>query len=288
MQTVTVPVCNIDLFDDKANHFWLGSIAAITERYPVLEQHHENLFYSLLFIEKAEGTVNIDGTNFIADHAQIIIIKPHCINSIKLHKGAVGKLICFTEDFFSLRYNNNVLYHFSFLETSAQKNVFLDGKQMAYWNTLLHLIWNEFELQKKQSEKAIRSYLNIILIELDRLHKPLKARGFHTPAHEKVLHFQKLTEKYFNMHKLPSEYAKMLFISTNYLNKICKKITGQTAGDLIRKQVIIEAQRMLHYTNDAISEIAGKLGFEHVSYFITFFKKHTGKTPEEFRKGSLH
>lgn len=288
MQTVSVPVCNIDLFDDKANHFWLRTIAAITERFPILEQDHENLFYSVLLIEKAEGTVTIDGTNFIVDHTQIIIIKPHCINSIKLNKEAVGKLICFTEDFFSLRYNNNVLYHFSFLETAAQKAVFLDEKQLIYWNTLLYLISNEFELQKMESEKAIRSYLNIVLIELDRLHKPIKIRRFHTPAHEKVWHFQKLTEKYFSIHKLPSEYAKMLFISTNYLNKICKKIMSQTAGDLIRKQVIIEAQRMLHYTNDTISEIAGKLGFEHVSYFITFFKKHTGKTPEEFRKGSSY
>src|SRR5690554_7006598 len=83
---------------------------------------------------------------------------------------------------------------------------------------------------------------------------------------------------------MPSAYADLLNISPNYLNKICKEETGRTAGDLIRKRITIEAQRLLHYTNYTVNEIADQLGFENSSYFVTFFKKHTRTTPDKFRK----
>ena len=93
-----------------------------------------------------------------------------------------------------------------------------------------------------------------------------------------------MIDKHFETKKLPSAYAELLHVSPNYLNKICKEETGQTAGDLIRKRITIEAQRLLHYTNYNINEIADKLGFENTSYFVTFFKKQTETPPEQFRK----
>jgi AraC-like DNA-binding protein len=68
------------------------------------------------------------------------------------------------------------------------------------------------------------------------------------------------------------------------LNKICKNLLGQTAGSLIHRQVILEAQRLLSYTTNTINEIANELGFDHPSYFVTVFKKTTNQTPEQYRK----
>ncbi|RZK31013.1 MAG: AraC family transcriptional regulator, partial [Hymenobacter sp.] len=47
------------------------------------------------------------------------------------------------------------------------------------------------------------------------------------------------------------------------------------------------AQRLLHYTNCSVNEIANQLGFENGSYFITFFRKKVGLTPEQFRKKEI-
>ena len=101
---------------------------------------------------------------------------------------------------------------------------------------------------------------------------------------DKIFEFEQLIEKHFQASKLPSDYAEMMHLSANYLNKLCKEETGQTAGALIRKRIIIEAQRLLHYTNLSINEIADKLGFENPSYFITFFKKETHFPPDQYRR----
>ncbi|WP_409994868.1 helix-turn-helix domain-containing protein [Chitinophaga pinensis] len=48
--------------------------------------------------------------------------------------------------------------------------------------------------------------------------------------------------------------------------------------------MILEARRQLRATTEQINNIAFRLGYEDVSYFIRFFKKHTGYTPDAFRQ----
>lgn len=284
MQTGTLPVCNIDLFDEISSPFWVGNLEGILEKFPKLEYPHKNNFYTLLIINQAQGKIEIDNEKIYLLDAKIIIIKPRCINSIELDNKASGKIICFSEDFFSLRYNNNALSQFTFLDRKARTFFRLAEVQRQKLDILLQLIQDEFHLQKSESTKVIRSYLNIFLFELERLYRPMGIVKNSGLKQNKILQFEKLIENHFVTQKMPSGYADMLHISANYLNKLCKQETGQTAGDLIRKQIIIEAQRLLHFTNLSISEIADKLGFDNVSYFVTFFKKKTQKTPEQFRK----
>lgn len=53
---------------------------------------------------------------------------------------------------------------------------------------------------------------------------------------------------------------------------------------MINEQIVLEAKRYLLATPNQVKEVANHLGYEDVSYFVRFFKKHTGHTPEAFRK----
>ena len=284
MQTVQVPVCNLGVFGNHSKKFWMGNVQALTQRYPVLAQPHKHDFYAFLVLDKASGEVCIDGQAVAAGNTMIIIIKPGCINSFELPQNATGTLICFAEEFFSLRYNNNILNQFSFLEREAQPDIVLTASQHSHLQKLLEFLSGEFTEERKESEKVMRSYLNIFLFEMERLYNPLQVAKSPTLKQEKMHLFQKLIDRNFKEKKLPSDYADMLNVSPNYLNKICKEETGQTAGDIIRRHIIVEARRLLHYTNYSVNEIADKLGFGHASYFVTFFKKQTQQTPELFRR----
>jgi AraC family transcriptional activator of pobA len=288
MQATELPVCDIGLFGNGVRHFWLDQLSGLLENYPDLESPHKQDFYSLIIVEEAEGEIIIDNHKIPLDKAKAITIKPRCINSIDINREAKGKIICFTEDFFSLRYNNNILYQFSFLQREAKPYIRLTNEQKARWDILGKLISEEYFLRKRETKKVLRSYLNIMLFELERLYNPAGVVKNKNIKQEKVHEFEQLIECHFETKKLPSAYADLLNISPNYLNKICKEETGQTAGDLIRKRITIEAQRLLHYTNYSVNELANKLGFENTSYFVTFFKKQTGATPEQFRKNQTN
>jgi AraC-like DNA-binding protein len=122
---------------------------------------------------------------------------------------------------------------------------------------------------------------------MNRIYEPFESFKSNNLKKEKINLFEKYVEQYFYSKKYPHEYANLLNVTPNYLNKLCKEETGKTSSELIRKRIIIEAKRMLSYTNNSISEIAEKIGFESTSYFISYFKKTTNFSPDQFRKNIL-
>lgn len=286
MQTDTLPVCELDLFDEGFKHFWISNLGDLLTRFPFLEYPHKHNFYALFIIENALGEIMIDNEKVVLNDAKIIVIKQGCISSININNQANGKIILFSEDFFSLRYNNNILNQFAFLDREAKAAIRMTELQRERTALFLGLLHEEYLLHADEPQKVLRSYLNIFLFELERIYSPIGIIRNRKSKYGKIQLFQKLIEKDYQHQKLPSYYADLLSVSPNYLNKLCKEETGQTAGDLIRRRIIIEAQRLLHYTSHTINEIADKLGFESTSYFITFFRKQTNKTPEHFRRSS--
>lgn len=284
IKTANIAVYPVSVFYSGNKSFWFSSLEKILENYPFLEHPHKQSFYMLLFVEKANGVAVIDNSTIRLDEPKVICIKPSSVFSLDINRAAKGYAICFTESFFSLRYNNNVLYQFAFLKKDADAYVRFSERQTERWNTILQLMQEETAIEQKGVEKVLRSYLNILLYDLDRKfhkHSPIeKING----KDEKIILFEKLLEENYTAQKTPSFYAKKLHITTNYLNKLCHDYRNVTGGELIRKRITIEAQRLLHYTTLSVAEVAHKLGFESPSYFITFFKKNTGTTPESFRK----
>jgi AraC family transcriptional activator of pobA len=284
MNVSEIPVRSIGMFGQGVKNLWMEDLDGLLDKHPVLEYPHKSTFFSLFLIEDAHGEMVIDNHKVVIDQPKAIVIKPQSVNKLQIEKSAKGKVICFTEDFFSLRYNNNVLYQFDFLKQDSKPCIRLNNSQFQKSFDILNFMHDEFLTNQQTSNKVLRSYLNILLFQVDRAFSIIPSVYTKSIKKERVIEFEALVNKHFELYKLPSEFADLMHLSANYLNKICKEETGKTAGEIIRKRVIIEAQRLLHYTNHSVNEISDKLGFENVSYFITMFKRETGYPPEKFRR----
>ena len=95
--------------------------------------------------------------------------------------------------------------------------------------------------------------------------------------------FLNLIEKNVSILKFPKDYAELLHVTPNHLNARCKELLGKSAGEVNRDRLLLEAKRLMVNVDLSISEIAYELNFRDNSYFSKFFKKHAGRTPEEFR-----
>ena len=90
----------------------------------------------------------------------------------------------------------------------------------------------------------------------------------------------------FREMKSPAQYASALNISSSYLNEVVKSTTGRSVSYWIQQEIMMEAKRLLYYTNDTVKEIAVSLGYTDVAYFIRLFGKVTRESPLRFRENS--
>ena len=79
-------------------------------------------------------------------------------------------------------------------------------------------------------------------------------------------------------------YAKHLNITPKYLSEICKERSGKSAGEWIADITVSELKHYLQNTTLPIREIAELMEFPNASFFCQYTKKHTGLTPNHFRK----
>ena len=91
------------------------------------------------------------------------------------------------------------------------------------------------------------------------------------------------------LHQHPHErevqwYARELGLTPKYLSEICKDRSGKSAGEWIADVTVAEIKHYLRNTTLPIHEIAKEMEFPNASFFCQYTKKHTGLTPNHFRK----
>ena len=139
------------------------------------------------------------------------------------------------------------------------------------------------------TSKAIVQYLFISLaLKIERKARDIviKTSSVKTDNHEKMLYtkFLNLLEDNFTTIHNMEFYAKQLSLSRRKLSDLVKAYNGVTAKKYLLNRVILEAKRLLAYSNKNLKEICYDLGFENPAYFSTLFKEMTGQTPNMFRK----
>ncbi|TLX74681.1 helix-turn-helix domain-containing protein [Labilibacter sediminis] len=105
-----------------------------------------------------------------------------------------------------------------------------------------------------------------------------------TGVNNLLINFKTKIEKQFQSSHKVSEYAADLAVSSDYLNKYIKAQTGKSAKEFIQERIILEAKRLLLFTDKSNKELAYQLGFEEPAHFSNFFKKITDTTPGKFRQ----
>jgi len=95
--------------------------------------------------------------------------------------------------------------------------------------------------------------------------------------------FREILERNYTTTKRPADYAEKLSITTPYLNECVKNATGHPVSYHIQQRIILEAKRLLYYSDKSVKEIAADLGYDDYPYFSRLFSKVTGMTAMAFR-----
>ncbi len=259
--------------------------AYLSTRNQLLPSHRHS-FYHIVLFTSGGGTHTIDFEQFTVRPGQIYFMIPGQVHKWNFEGEVDGYVINFSENLFrSIMAESQYLEQFSFLRAVAKDSVIdLDEKTLPVVTHIFHELIGEVKNSDSYSNSMICSLLVNMFIHISRTIVSVDKK--QVPAHNQLMlyNFKKLVNQYYIEKKLPKDYAVMMYITPNHLNALCSDLLGQSAGEVIRDRVLLEAKRLLVNAGLSISEIAYKLNFKDNSYFAKFFKKYTGVTAESFRR----
>ena len=160
----------------------------------------------------------------------------------------------------------------------------------AAFDELIARMHQDSKLEHRPSDlnQLLRNQLDVLLCRL-RLITDEHARNDHCASGYLKLHrrFRLAVESHFRRYHNVTDYATHLGCSVKNLSRAVTSICGITPKEFLSKRIILEAKRLLAYTDRPVGLISDHLGFKDPSYFTKFFRKKMNCTPGEFRERYL-
>jgi AraC-like DNA-binding protein len=173
---------------------------------------------------------------------------------------------------------------------ATENYLFLDGQM----NQLFELLVGE--LSKSNDRRICNGLFLSFMAALQRettaehyLHPGPAAR---TPSSASGNEFVQSLENYIrlhlNEHLTLENVARQLYMSRAQFVRRMRQETGQTFVEFLTDHRIEEAKKLLLESEWTAQTISQFIGFKSPDYFYTFFQRHVGCTPSEFRVKERH
>ncbi len=214
-------------------------------------------------------------------------MRPGQVHSWDLDPSVEGYVINFAPTFFDqLQISSSLIDEFPFFSIfhEEQKVVLSENKKDKMSDYFQQIITEKPNDANRNSQIIIAAaILQICGLASQEIQSNVhfSETGYNTLIFKKFI--EQIENNFLDL-KMPKDYAPLLHITPSHLNFICKQQSNLSAGELIRDRIILEAKRLLVNFNLSVNAIAEKLNYYDSSYFVKFFKKNTGLTPEAFRK----
>ncbi|MDQ7948317.1 MAG: helix-turn-helix transcriptional regulator [Pedobacter sp.] len=283
----SIPVYGIEnLKAYKNDGILVSRFGVYANQHHHLHRAHRHTFYHLVFFTDGEGTQKIDFKQFPVKPGLIYFMAPGQVHSWDFTAPPEGYIINFSSDYLgSFLWKKDYLDQFVFFNGQPEDQVYeLPTELQKKITTIFEDILREGQHQEPVDDDLVKTLLLRLFIEMGRYTLSAQRMGGNAYNHTLLKSFQQLIATNYTELRLPKQYAALLYITPNHLNALCNDFLGMSAGKLIRDRVILEAKRLLVNLDLRIAEIAERLNFADQSYFIKFFKKYEGLTPEKFRK----
>lgn len=272
--------------------FCITNIQDAKELYPdPWCEMHSHRFYSIFWFHSGEGTHIVDFDEYNIEKDSIFFLSPKHLHTFRHLKDINGIAIIFTEDFL-LHLGTELLNCIKaklFYPIHGVSHCTLQENAKRKIERYAKLLQEESESNTKDTvlkTNFLASALSLFLIDIIRLGVWEEAckLNVNSDPHRTYWRFVDLVEKNFAQHHSVKFYTETMSISQTTLAAHTQQYAKISPLKLINDRIILEAKRMIHYSDLRIKEIAFDLGFKDDSYFAKLFKRNVGMSPVEFRQ----
>lgn len=272
--------------DDLPVQFYETSFTNFDEFYT-----HWHSEIEIIYIVSGKINVKINHQSFDIEKNQFVVISKGALHSIHKHSLANEntKFITLIFDLNMLSSLNREYTQKELIEKVDNQQYFINriiSTTDDIYNSIYSLFFQIYATFKKKElyyQIEIKGLLHLLIANILKQKNPITIEIKSRPKINISKVIDVITtnlDKQFTIEGL----AKTVRYSEAYLMREFKKATNSTIFEFINKQKIERAKIMLTSTEDNVSLIAYKSGYNNVNYFIKKFKQYVGTTPFDYRK----
>lgn len=290
----TMPLHRLDVPAPHVLPFAIGSFDSIgplsRASFP-----HRHTFYEIVYVTRGSGAHVIDLRRWPLRPPHLCFITPGQTHHWEQVENLQGCVTLFDEAFLLAHPGDHELLR----RLGEHPSLPLTGVNAARVNGLLAGMRGEHTEQQPGATSVLQAYLHILLVHAGRLppddHSPTRDEEPRDGAERAGPgRAAAVSEEFVRLLARPGaavegsvqDRAAELGVSVGYLNSAVRSRTGRTPGQLIRHAQVLEAKRLLAGTAFTVGRVAREVGFADPAYFCRFFRRETGASPGEFRRGA--
>lgn len=253
---------------------------------------HKYGLYALFLKENKGCSLSYGRTKYDFDEMTITSFAPGQSITVKRNPDvpiAKWTAIVFHPDFIARTSLSKNISKYGFFSYNSNEALHLSASEVETLRSVLNIIQQEMQHAiDRHSKQIIVNNIEMLLNYCLRFYE----RQFVTREeinHSTVQRFEAMLSQYITSdaetHGFPTVayFADKCCLSPGYFGELIKTETGLTAQEFIANKVLSYAQELLSDPAYSIAQVSQALGFDYPQHFARFFKRHTGKTPTQYR-----
>lgn len=239
--------------------------------------------YTFIWVRSTDTSIEIDGISTTVKKDKIIVLTPN--QYFKFIDGSDILVYQFNREFYCIKDHDKevscvgVLFH----GNTTISIVELNTKEQNKLDQLHKVFLDELDTVDTIQAEMLRMLMARFIITTTRLIKQQSNYNNLGDQVDLIRNFNILVDTHFRKEHAVGFYAQKLFKSPKTLSNNFAKFE-KSPLQIIHDRIILEAKRLLIYTDKSAKEIAYEIGFEDASHLSRMFKRHTSLSPSEFKK----
>ncbi|MFU1859638.1 AraC family transcriptional regulator [Sphingobacterium sp. CZ-UAM] len=273
----------------ESNHKKLGLISFDSSSLDLVNGETFRHYIKVLLIP-AGYALTVDFTAYETQNPTLLFINTNQYLDIQSANENKAFLIHYNRDFYCIQIHDEEVACDGLLFNNIFENptVELQGDELQTISQLFAQISDELHVQDRSSEEMIRTYLKQIIIRATRQWKKQNLQNetldLVSTDQDFFRNFSRLVNIHYKEKHSVADYADLLNLAPKTLSNKFHKLNLENPNEMIKNRIVLEAKRLLLYSELTIKEIAYQLGYEDPAYFNRIFTQKSGKTPASFRK----
>lgn len=252
--------------------------------FKAMSDPHRLDFFDILLITKGRGWFELDGERHVVTPGHLFLTRPGQVRRWEI-TALDGACIFFASEFVRDAFADvRFLDQFAYFDPGRPSGAMnLTAAERTQFLRRFRRMGEELAVLRADATDLLRARLYELLVLINRWYHARHPAAPTRTRHGTIDRFRTLVERDFRRVHRVREYADRLRVSPGHLSVLCHLHLGRSASDEIHARLLLEARRLLRYTNQPVFAIALELGFADPAYFGRFFRREAGQTPRRYR-----